>query len=472
MVHHLTADYLVIGSGAMGMAFADTLLTESDASIIIVDRFAKPGGHWNVAYPFVSLHQPSNFYGVSSRELSQGPKDKIGLNKGLGDLASGQNILSYYDDVMRHQFLPSGRVQYFPMCDYKGGGQFENKLSGEVFEVTYKKLVDCTYLKTHVPSTHKPNFEIAKGVTFMPLNDLPKLTKPADCYSVIGGGKTGIDALLWLLEMGVHPDKIQWIVSRDAWLLDRENTQPSSEFFTSTMGAQAAQFESIANATSVEDMFDRLEASGYFVRIDKKTRPQMFHGATISQAELTALKRIKNVVRLGHVTKIEPALITLTRGTLPTTPGTVHIDCSASALKADLKPRRVFNGDLITPQMVRSYQPIFSASLIAHIEASFPDDDDAKNDLCGVVPLPNADIDYMKMTAANMMNQYKWSQNSEIRDWMLGNRLDGFSKMVADVTAEETEKRAILKRMRNNAMPAIMKLQNFIAEYESRGEAS
>lgn len=467
MTTKIKADYLIIGSGAMGMAFADTLLTESEASIIIVDRFAKPGGHWNVAYPFVTLHQPSKFYGVSSRELSQGLKDQVGLNKGLGDLASGQNVLSYYDDVMRHQFLPSGRVKYFPVCDYKGGGKFENKLSGEQFEVSFKKLVDCTYLKTTVPSTHKPNFDIATGVNFMPLNDLPKLTEPADMFNVIGGGKTGIDALLWLLEMGVAADKIQWIVSRDAWLLDRQNTQPSSEFFTSTMGAQAAQFESIANADSVEDMFDRLEESGYFVRIDKNTRPQMFHGATISQAELTALRQLKNIVRMGHVTKIEPNLITLKQGTVPTTPGTVHIDCSASALKDDLPPTLIFEGHVITPQMVRSYQPIFSASLIAHIEVTFPEGDAAKNDVCGVVPLPNADIDYMKMTAANMMNQYKWSQNPEIRDWLVTNRLDGFSKMVSDVSAEDTEKRAILKRLRNNAMPAALKLQQFIAQTES-----
>ena len=67
----LEADYLIIGSGAVGMAFADVVVTESDATVIIVDRYAKAGGHWNVAYPFVTLHQPSQFYGVSSKELSR-----------------------------------------------------------------------------------------------------------------------------------------------------------------------------------------------------------------------------------------------------------------------------------------------------------------------------------------------------------------------------------------------------------------
>ena len=78
----LETDYLIVGSGAVGMAFADTLLAETDANIIIVDRYAKPGGHWNVAYPFVTLHQPSQFYGVTSKELSKGRIDQVGLNKG------------------------------------------------------------------------------------------------------------------------------------------------------------------------------------------------------------------------------------------------------------------------------------------------------------------------------------------------------------------------------------------------------
>ena len=52
----IETDYLVVGSGAVGLAFADTLLTESDARITIVDRHGKPGGHWNDAYAFVTLH--------------------------------------------------------------------------------------------------------------------------------------------------------------------------------------------------------------------------------------------------------------------------------------------------------------------------------------------------------------------------------------------------------------------------------
>ena len=35
-----------------------------------------------------------------------------------------------------------------------------------------------------------------------------------------------MDAALFLLDQGVHPDHITWIMSNDAWLLDRAQIQP------------------------------------------------------------------------------------------------------------------------------------------------------------------------------------------------------------------------------------------------------
>ena len=459
---HIKADYLIVGSGAVGMAFADTLLAETEASVIIVDQFSAPGGHWNVAYPFVTLHQPSQFYGVNSKELSTGEKDKTGLNKGLYDLASGAQVMAYYDSVMRHTFLPTGRVQYFPMCNYTGDRRFTSKITGEIYDVSCTKIVDATHLKTTVPSTHTPNFEVDGTARFMPLNDLPNVTDTPEGFVIIGGGKTGVDACLWLLDMGVDPDRVTWIVSRDAWLLNRKNTQPSEAFFFDTMGAQAGQFESIAMATSKDDMFDRLEACGYFLRLDPSVRPTMFHGATISEAELAQLRRIKNVVRMGRVCKITRDSIILDKGSFKTSPKHVHIDCSASAI-TNYVETPIFDGDLITPQMVRSYQPVFSAAFIAHLEAAY-NDNETKNKFAGLVPLPNTTDDYIRMTAAMMMNQYVWGQEPDLRAWMLGSRLDGFSNMVASINKDESEKRALMARLRNNAMPAMGKLQAFIAQ--------
>ncbi len=463
MTTELETDYLIVGSGAVGMAFADTLLTDSDADMLLVDRNHKPGGHWNQAYPFVTLHQPSAFYGVSSLELSKGRIDTMGLNKGLNELATGAEVSAYFDEVMRSRFLPSGRVAYHPMCDYLGEGEFVSRLTGERFRVrARKKTVDATWLNTTVPLTHTPNFSVAPDVRFLPPNRLPEIDSPPAGFVVIGGGKTGIDTCLWLLEHGVDPDRIQWIVSRDAWLLNRRNTQPTAEFFHDAIGSQAAQYEAIAAATSVDDLFARLEEARYFLRIDTDVRPTMFHGATISEAELAEMRRIRNVVRMGRVSALEADRIVLNGGVLPTTPQHVHVDCSASAIR-NLAMKPVFQGSLITPQTVRPYQPVFSAAFIAHVEAT-RDDEATKNRLCGVVPLPNHDTDYLRFTAASLRNQQAWSQDPELRQWLHDNRLDGFSRIVAAVTPGETDKLAILGRLRGSLRPAAENLRRLLAE--------
>ena len=72
----LETDYLLVGAGAFGIAFLDELINNTkDTTVVVVDKRAKPGGHWNDAYPFVRLHQPAATYGVNSRPLGQGGAD-------------------------------------------------------------------------------------------------------------------------------------------------------------------------------------------------------------------------------------------------------------------------------------------------------------------------------------------------------------------------------------------------------------
>lgn len=459
----LETDYLIIGSGAVGMAFADTLLDQTDANIIIVDKYAKPGGHWNYAYPFVTLHQPSQFYGVSSQELSDGLINKFGLNKGLHSLATGAQISEYYEDVMQNRFLPTGRVQYFPNCEYQGNGSFESNLTGDKHQVKVnKKLVDCTFLKSNIPATHTPNFSVDEGVQFMPINDLVSISKQPEGYVIIGGGKTGIDACLWLLEHQVDPDHITWIVSRDAWLLDRQNTQPSMQFFDKSFGAVANQTEAAAKASSISDLFDRLESTGVLLRLDKNVKPTMFHGATVSHLELEELRKIKKVVRMGHVQRINKDEIILEKGTIPTSEHHIHVDCSASAI-SHFNQKPIFEEGKITPQTVRSYQPIFSASVIAYVEANYKNDS-KKNSICQIVPIPNKDTSWITMTLAQMTNQLNWARDKKLRSWLAANRLDGFGALARKLDKNNEHQMGVMAKIRNNGMAAMMNLQSFVTE--------
>lgn len=458
----LETDYLIVGCGAVGMAFADVILSETDANLIIVDKFHKPGGHWNLAYSFVKLHQPSAYYGVSSKDLGEDGTDKVGVNQGLRYLSSGAEISAYYDDVMQRQFLPSGRVKYFPLCEYKGDNKFVSTLTEMTYEVRVnKKNVNATHMQTKVPSTHIPNFTIAPEVQFIAINDLPRVSQPPGGWVVIGGGKTGVDAIIWLLEHQVDPAKITWIVPRDAWFTDRKNIQPSEEFLKYFLNDQVAQLEAVGQAESITDLFNKLEKAGVLLRIDKNVRPKMHRGATISQLELEQLRRIKNIVRMGRIKRIEKDEIILEEGRIVNEPNQIFVDCSANALDHS-ENTPIFSGKTITLQPVRGGQIVFSAAFIAHIETAY-EEEIQKNKICMVVPLPNHDTDWIKMFAGSMKNQYTWKKDPELTKWLYHNRLDGFSHLVANISENNEEMQAILKRLRNSIKPALMNLGKFLS---------
>jgi hypothetical protein len=462
----LETDYLIIGTGCVGMAFADTLVDECDADVVMIDGHGAPGGHWNDAYPFVTLHQPSSFYGVASTPLGRDRIDERGFNAGLGELAGGPEVQQYFHGVMRDHLLPTGRVRYFPKCWWDGEGAFTSQVTGETTRITARRrIVDTTHLKTTVPSTHTPSFEIDEGVRFMPLNDLPKVSAPPAGWVIVGGGKTAMDACLWLLENGVDPERITWIMSRDGWFIPRETTQPRIECFEATFSAQAAQFEACAAATDVDDLFARLEAGGVLVRLDASVEPEMFHAPTVSRPELEAMRSIRNVVRLGRVTRIGADEIELTGGTIPTSPDHVHVDCSASAIPKQA-PKTIFDGHLLTPQTVRAYQPAFSASVLAWIEAHY-DDDEKKNALATVVPIPDGRLDWLKLTVANAINMRAWSEEPELMAFLTENRLNGFGQMASLLDPNDAGKMALLTRMRESMVPGVMNLVKLIGEAEA-----
>ena len=471
MAEQIKSDYLITGAGAMGMAFADTLMSETDATMTIVDSHHRPGGHWNDAYPFVHLHQPSSFYGVNSKALGADTIDQVGWNKGLYELASAGEVCAYFEQVMQQQFLPSGRVRYLPMTEHVGGGEVRSLVSGESQRIEADKLVDATYMNVQVPSTTKPKYTIADGVQCVPLNDLVRVTAPRD-YVIIGAGKTGMDAVLFLLANAVDPQRIRWIMPRDSWLLDRANIQPVNTQRTTGMTSPAAGFvkqqQAIAEAENIEDLFDRVEACGQLLRLDPNIRPTMYRCATVTTQELEQLRRIDQIIRKGHVTEISADTITLTGGTEPTSADTLHVDCSADAL-ARRPVTKVFDGSQLTLQTVRTCQQVFSAAFIAHIEATRKDDDDdEKNRLCAVVPHPDSDIDFLRTSYAANLNQFNWAADAEIAAWLQNARLDGFRGLarLRDAADKDPGAAALMKQVETYAMPAMGKLQQFLAEVD------
>src|SRR5215208_1647710 len=118
----LETDYLVVGAGAMGMAFTDALIDHADVHVTLVDRRHTAGGHWLDAYPFVQLHQASVFYGVASTVLGTGAVQQVGPEAGLQERARQPEIQAYFDDVLRRRLLGSGQVTFLGASEHRSEG--------------------------------------------------------------------------------------------------------------------------------------------------------------------------------------------------------------------------------------------------------------------------------------------------------------------------------------------------------------
>ena len=112
----------------------------------------------------------------------------------------------------------------------------------------------------------------------------------------------------------------------------RANVQPAAPFALPTLAAMVSELEIARDAGSLPELFERLEAARLLQRIDTSVAPTMYRCAILSEAELAQLRRIRRVVRLGHVRAIERDHIVLDRGEIATSPSQVHVHCSAAGL--------------------------------------------------------------------------------------------------------------------------------------------
>jgi NAD(P)-binding Rossmann-like domain len=419
MVRRLETDYLVVGAGAMGMAFTDALIDHADVHVTLVDRRHAAGGHWQDAYPFVQLHQASLFYGVASTPLGRGAVQLSGPEAGLQERARQPEIQAYYDEILYRRFLGSGRVSFLGASEHHSAGSSHivtSRVSGETVEVEVRRrVVDATYLSPTIPATTRPPFGVADDVHVVAINELARLTGAPRSYVIVGSGKTATDGIVWLLGNGVPPERIVWVRPRDPWMLDRAVVQPDPVV---ALGLVADTMASAADAESLDDLFLRLEAAGVMLRIDGDVTPTMAKTPTLGAWELDLLRTVETVVRLGHIHHVTPNEIVLDGGSVPLPPDSLVVHCAASGLQnPPLVP--VWGPDKIRLQTIRAGFPCFCAALAGYVEAS-RDDDRERNRLCPPNAFPDSTASWARMQLRGTVAARTYGAEPDIASWANG----------------------------------------------------
>ena len=412
----LETDYLVVGAGAMGMAFTDALIDHTDVYVTLVDRRHSAGGHWQDAYSFVQLHQASVFYGVASTLLGGGAVQRCGPETGLQERAGQPEIQAYYDDILHRRFLDSGRVTFLHGCEYHTDGSSHlvtSRVSGETLQIDVRRrVVDATYLSPTIPATTPPPFGVADDVRVVAINELARLEEAPNKYVIVGSGKTATDGIVWLLANGVQPDRIVWVRPREPWMLNRAVVQPDPAV---ALGLAADTMAAATDAESLDDLFLRLEAACVMLRIDPDVIPTMAKTPTIGAWELDLLRTIENVVRMGHIKHVTHREIVLDDGIVPLEPRSLVVHCAASGLQyPPLVP--VWGSDKIRLQTIRAGFPCFGAALAGYVEAT-RDDDRERNRLCPPNTLPDSPADWARMQVRGTVATRTYGAETDIAAW-------------------------------------------------------
>jgi hypothetical protein len=412
----LDTDYVVVGAGAMGMAFTDALIDHADVHVTLVDRRHAAGGHWHDAYPFVQLHQASLFYGVASTVLGTGAVQQSGPETGLQERARQPEILAYYDDVLRRRFIGTGRVTFLGGSDYQRDGDAHvvtSRVSGETTQLNVRRrVVDATYLSPTVPATTPPPFACDGGVRVAPVNELARLGAAPRHFVIVGAGKTATDGIIWLLHNGVAPDRIVWVRPRDPWMLNRACVQPDPVV---ALRMAADTMAAAATAESLDEVFFGLEAAGVMLRIDPNVSPTMAKTPTLAEWELELLRTIENVVRLGHIQRVTRDEIVLDRGSVPLPPDALVVHCAASGLQyPPMVP--VWGADMIRLQTIRAGFPCFCAALAGFVEAT-RDDDVERNRVCPANVLPDTPVSWARMQVRGTKATRAYGAEPDIAAW-------------------------------------------------------
>jgi NAD(P)-binding Rossmann-like domain len=467
----IDTDYLVVGAGASGLAFADSLVAEGEAHITLVDRREVPGGHWADVYPFVRLHTPSAYYGVNSLALGEDSIDQEGENAGYYERATGAEVAGYFVEAAR-RLTETGRVRILTGHEHLGAGgegeQVRDLSTGAVHDVVVRrKVVDARYLEASIPATHTPPFDVDANARFVPINDLPAAAGSARSYAVLGSGKTAADACTWLLDNDVQPDRIRWIRPRDAWFYDRRHLQPLEQV-GAIMEGLSLDAEAAAQASDVDELFERLEDSGRLMRIDPEWPATMYRGTMLSAGELAGLRQIEDVVRLGRVRRIEADRIVLEQGETETGTEVLHVDCTALGLNNALGTP-IFQPDRIVLQQVRLLSPCFNAALVAFLEAHRDDDAD-KNHLCPPNPYPSGLGDWARQMGCTWIAAERWLAEPDLLEWVAQSRLD-LLRALPDHASEPSVQSAV-ERYLTHLGAAMERLPRLDGSSTPKGEAS
>ena len=174
---------------------------------------------------------------------------------------------------------------------------------------------------------------------------------------------------------------------------------------------------------------------------------------------MLGLRTIEQVVRMGHVHRIERDRIVLDDGTIPTSPEHLHVHCAAQGLPRSL-PQPIFADDAIRLQCITRMNPTLSAAMTGYVETTDRTTDE-KNRLLPPNPYSDTPLDFLRAVLMGLRAELGWGKAADVQAWLDASRLN----VLKDVgsTADAEGLRELQGRFLTAVMPAQAKLDQLLA---------
>ena len=212
----LATDYLVVGAGAMGMAFTDALIDHADVHVTLVDRRHAAG---RALARRVSVRPAPPGVAVLRRGVDPARHGRRPA-AGPGDRPPGAGATFRDPGVLRRHPLPP--VPRLGARDVPLGERVPQP-TGRDHVVTSRVSGETRAGRTCDAASSMPRTSRRRSrrrrrrrsgsptaSRVVPINELAELAEAPSDYVIVGSGKTATDAIVWLLVNGVdaRPDRV------------------------------------------------------------------------------------------------------------------------------------------------------------------------------------------------------------------------------------------------------------------------
>ncbi|HSX68347.1 FAD-dependent oxidoreductase [Nocardioides sp.] len=217
-------DLVILGAGIAGLNALSvaTDLLGTDGRVLLVDRRKRPGGMWNDTYDFVRLHQPHPFFTAGDIAWTQGhPREHLARRTEVVD------HMAHCVEVCSNRCRVDTRFGW----EYVAHDEYDDRVEvtlrdpgGDLATVTGDRLVKAFGYDVQT----KPPFAVSStAVRSISPDDhgmtTGEIARDSAPVWIIGGGKSGMDAALALIQEQPGRDVRMLVgggtafLSRDAW---------------------------------------------------------------------------------------------------------------------------------------------------------------------------------------------------------------------------------------------------------------